>query len=72
MVRVKKLSKTSDLNSDLVSSLNFTFIYNFDCEWHFITLFISLLLNLHHYLIYKASLNVTEVCFLSFGLKAEI
>lgn len=72
MVWVKQLSKTSDLNSGLISSLYFTFIYNFDNKWHFITLFISFLLNLHHYLIYKASLNVTEVCFLAFGLEAEI
>lgn len=72
MVQVKQLSKTSDPNSGLISSLGFTFIYNFDYKWHFITLFISLLLDSHHYLICEASLNVTEVCFLAFGLEAQI
>lgn len=71
MVLVKQLRQTSDPSS-LISSLGFTFIYNFDYKRHFITLFISLLLDLHHYLIYKVLLNVTKVCFLAVGLEARI
>lgn len=58
MVLVKQLRQTSD-PSGLISSLGFTFISNFDYEGLFITLFISLLLDLHYYLICKVSLNVT-------------
>lgn len=70
MVLVKQLRQPSDPKSGLISSLDFTLIYNFDYKRHFITLFISLLLDLHHYLICKTSLNVTEVCFLA--LEAQI
>lgn len=72
MVLVKQLRQTSDPNSGLVSSLGFTFIYNFDYKRHFITLFISPLLDLHHYLICKTPLSVTKVYFLAFGLEAQI
>lgn len=72
MMLVKQLRKTSDPNSSLISSLGFTFTYNFDYKWPFITLPISLLLDLHHYIICKASLNVTKVCFLAFGLEVQI
>lgn len=50
MALIKQLRQTSASNSGLISSLGFTFIYNFDYKRHLVALFNSLLLDLHHYL----------------------